>query len=122
MLRAAVSGIALTCLLFFAGVVSAQASAPQPYPAPPVTASTTVKVAPTSSDAPSTARTDPSTSAAPASPAAAATPPQAGPLAYTGTGFNVALVAGVALIIVVAGGALVLVGSRRLREPHARDH
>jgi hypothetical protein len=107
MLRALLSGIALTCVLFFTGVSVADASTPLPYPAPPVTASTTVSVLPTSADGPS--------NPIPAPPA------QAGPLAYTGTGFNVGLVVGVGLIIVLAGGALVVLGNRRMREPRARD-
>ena len=92
----------VTCVLFFAGVTVADASTPLPYPTPPVTASTTVTVLPTSADGPS--------SPVPAPPA------QAGPLAYTGTGFNVGLVAW-RLSHRHSRGAPSSLGGRRIREP-----
>lgn len=108
----------LACAIALAGVVAfaaptvaladdssypAPAVSSTPYPAPPITS---IEVLPTSSSIPSTtsgvvgATTDPSA-------------PSSDGLAYTGVSFNIALVAAIAVLVVLLGVALIVVGTHR---------
>ena len=101
--------------LVFVAAPSAMA-APAPYPAPPVTSSCLPGLrAATAAFADAAPTTCPSTtSTTPTDPVNKAAS-QDGPLAFTGAGFNVALVVGSAILVVLVGLVLMVVGARMSR-------
>lgn len=138
MIRALLSGIALMGVLFVGSAASAGAATVLPYPAPPVTNSTTQSVLPTSRS--STTTVPASTATSPITGATTTTGPATtgsrittvagapvdqqseGPLASTGAGFNVGLTVGMAVVVVLIGGALVILGTRLARSSRVRGH
>ena len=103
--------------LVFVAAPSAMA-APAPYPAPPVTSSCLpglrAATAAFADAAPTTCPTTTSKAATDPDPVNKAAS-QDGPLAFTGAGFNVALVVGSAILVVLVGLVLMVVGARMSR-------